>query len=114
MTAPTTPTTPTVVARYFAAADADDPAALADCFVADGTVEDEGETYRGRDAIIAWRQAVISKYTYTRTITGTEQRGDTEFRISARIEGNFPGGVADLKFDFSIADDQITSVVIAP
>jgi hypothetical protein len=34
--------------------------------------------------------------------------------IDARLTGNFPGGTADLKFDFTIADEHITRLVIAP
>jgi len=48
-------TAPAVVTRYLAAADAGDLPTLADCFASDGTVLDEGRTYRGRGEIIGWR-----------------------------------------------------------
>ena len=31
-----------------------------------------------------------------------------------RLEGNFPGGVADLNFRFTLAGDRIAELVIAP
>jgi hypothetical protein len=34
--------------------------------------------------------------------------------VSGRLTGNFPGGTADLKWDFTIAGRHITRLVIAP
>jgi hypothetical protein len=34
--------------------------------------------------------------------------------LTGRLTGNFPGGTADLRWDFSIAGQQITRLVIAP
>jgi hypothetical protein len=42
---------PEPVAEYLAAD------ALSRCFTEDGTVDDEGRDYRGRDAIRQWKQA---------------------------------------------------------
>ena len=33
---------------------------------------------------------------------------------TGRLTGNFPGGTADLKWDFTVAGDQIKRLVIAP
>jgi len=55
---------PAVIARYLAAAPAGDFVALADCFTVDGTVTDEGHTYRGRPEIIGWRESLASQFTY--------------------------------------------------
>ena len=68
--------TPDVIARYLEAADRQDFEALAACFTEDGTAVDEGETYVGREAIRRWRESVVSKYTYTTTVTATERVGD--------------------------------------
>ena len=64
-------TAPAVVTRYLAAADAGDLPTLADCFASDGTVLDEGRTYRGRGEIIGWREALAGTWTYTSSVTGT-------------------------------------------
>jgi hypothetical protein len=105
--------TPSVVTRYFAAADARDFTELADCFVSDGFVVDEGTTYRGHDEIIGWRQDVAAKWTFTTTVTGSESVSPTEFRVHARVEGDFPGGVAELTYRFVLRDDAITELSIA-
>jgi len=34
--------------------------------------------------------------------------------VSGRLRGNFPGGTADLKWDFTIAGQYITRLVIGP
>jgi hypothetical protein len=34
--------------------------------------------------------------------------------VDVRLTGNFPGGTADLRFDFTVTHDRITHLVIAP
>jgi uncharacterized protein (TIGR02246 family) len=104
--------TPAVISRYLQAADAQDPAALAACFTDDGTVVDEGHTYTGRAEIISWREQTASQWIYTTTITGSEPVSPSQFRVTAHLEGNFPGGVADLAFDFTLKDDLIATLSI--
>jgi ketosteroid isomerase-like protein len=104
---------PSVVTRYFAAADARDFTGLANCFTSDGFVVDEGTAYRGRDEIIGWRQDLAGKWTFTTTVTGSDPVSSTEFRVHARVEGNFPGGVADLTYRFVLQDDAIAELSIA-
>ena len=103
--------TPEVVDRYLRAADARDVDALVACFAEDGTVLDEGETYVGRDAIRGWREGLASKYTYTVTVTGSAPVGDG-FDVTTHLEGDFPGGEADLTYHFGLRDGLITSLRI--
>ncbi len=109
-----TPSTPGAIARYLAAADAGDWLALADCFTNDGVVRDEGETHVGRAQIIAWREKVAAAFVWTTTVLSVEATGDDEFTVLMRIEGNFPGGVADLKQKFELRDDLIAVLDIHP
>jgi hypothetical protein len=106
------PNTSPVVLRYLAAADSGDIAALADCFALDGTVLDEGHLYRGRDQIIGWRKAIAGAWTYTSTVTGSESISEHEHRVQVRVEGNFPGAVAELTYRFSIRDGLIGDLTI--
>ena len=108
----TTTDAPDVVLRYLDAADRDDIDSLTTCFVPDGTVTDEGHTYRGRDEIRAWRETVAGRYTYTTTVTGSELVDARNHRVSVRIAGNFPGGVADLVYRFELADGVIARLTI--
>jgi hypothetical protein len=105
---------PPIVMRYFAL-DADhDVEPIVALFTEDATVTDEGETRRGIDAIRAWRAGAAAEYDYATTITGSEDRGDRQFRVTARLVGNFPGGTADLNFDFTVENDHIRALKIAP
>ena len=36
------------------------------------------------------------------------------FVVTGRLTGNFPGGTAELKWDFTVAGDRISQLVIAP
>lgn len=105
---------PKIVKRYFeldAERDVDGIVAL---FSDDATVIDEGEARDGPDAIRGWRTGAASEYEYTTTVTGSEAFGDDRYRVTARLEGNFPGGVVDLNHDFTIARDRIRRLEIAP
>ena len=107
-------TIPEVVSRYFdldAKRDIDSIVAL---FADDATVIDERETRKGTAEIRAWRAGPASKYTYTTQVNGTESLGADRYLVTGRLTGNFPGGIADLKWDFTIASDRITRLVIAP
>jgi hypothetical protein len=107
-----TTTAPDVITRYLKAADEQDFQALADCFTPAGTVLDEGHTYSGREEIIGWREALIGKYTYTSTVTGSEMVTGDEHRVTVRVEGDFPGGVADLTYTFILAGGLIAALKI--
>jgi hypothetical protein len=105
---------PRVVSRYFeldAERDIDGIVAL---FAGDATVIDEGKTHRGTAAIRAWQLGPASKYTYETEVFGTEPIDPDRHLATGRLTGNFPGGTADLKFDFTVAGEQITRLVIAP
>jgi hypothetical protein len=103
---------PAVIRRYFVAADAGDNEALAACFTTDGLVVDEDQTFVGHDEIIRWRREVAGKFTYTSELTRTELGGENEHRAFVHIEGNFPGGQADLTYRFTLAGDLIAALTI--
>lgn len=107
-----TTTTPHAVSRYLDAADRGDDAALAECFTPSGTVTDEGHTYRGQAEIARWRGSVARQWTYTATVTGTERVDASRYRVSVRLVGNFPGGVADVVYRFDLDGDSIRALVI--
>jgi ketosteroid isomerase-like protein len=107
-----TTSAPEVITRYLAAADAQDSTALVGCFTTDGTVVDEDQTYLGRDAIRGWRDLIAGKYTYTTKVTGSEAAGPDTYRVSVHIEGDFPGGQADLTYSFALRDELIAALHI--
>ena len=103
---------PEIVHRYLRAADVRDSQACAECFTVDGTVLDEGKTYRGREEISAWREGASSQWSYTTTVTASEATGDTAYRVMADLDGDFPGGHASLNFDFALRDGLIAELRI--
>lgn len=90
--------------QFLDATDHDDtPAALA-CLVPDAVIVDDGRTYEG-DAIAGWLERSASEYEYTRDFRGLEPLGTGTYVARYRLEGNFPGGVVDLRYLFTLAAD---------
>jgi hypothetical protein len=105
---------PDVVARYFQRDGDRDIDSIVRLFADDAIVVDEREERHGTAEIRAWQTGAASKYTYTTEITGTELLGPDRYRVAGRLTGNFPGGTADLNWDFTVAGGRITRLVIAP
>jgi hypothetical protein len=103
-----------LVRRYFeldANRDIDSMLAL---FSDDATVVDEGETRQGIAEIRAWQTGPASRYTYTTQVLGTVALTPDRYVVTGRLTGNFPGGTAELKWDFTVAGGRIGRLVIAP
>jgi ketosteroid isomerase-like protein len=79
----------------------------------DAVVTDEGRDYTGHEDILAWLATAVSEYTYTTEFTGATT-SDTTIEVGQHLEGNFPGGVADLHYRFSLDGALISRVVIEP
>jgi hypothetical protein len=103
-----------LIRRFFELDAGRDVDALVALFGDDATVIDEGQTLRGTDAIRAWRTDVASKFTYTTEVRAITSHEPGRYVVDGRITGDFPGGVADLKWDLTIADDRIRRLAIAP
>lgn len=105
---------PAAVREYFTRVDGGDKAEAIDVFAPDALVEDDGHTYRGRDEILGWLTGAASEYTYTSTWLSAEATSDTA-TVVIRLEGDFPGGVVDLRYMFTTtADGQVGTLSIAP
>lgn len=104
---------PATITGFLAAQEARDPAALE--FLAPGAVvTDDGQTYRGADEIRGWLERAASEYTYTTTFAGATRHDPDHYDVRKRLEGNFPGGVVDLHYRFTLDDSTITRLVIEP
>src|SRR3954453_9358979 len=105
---------PDVVRRYFVL-DADrEIDSIVALFSDDATVVDEGETRPGTTAIRAGQTGAASQYTYTTDVLGTDALSAERFVVTGRLTGNFPGGIAELNWDFTGAGQRISQLVIAP
>lgn len=105
---------PDVVTRYLDAHRAHDMATAITTFTGDATVVDDGRTYDGTEAIEKWLNRSSSEYTYTSRLTGAQQTDGTHFIAIQHLEGDFPGGVVDLHYRFSLRGGHIERLVIEP
>jgi ketosteroid isomerase-like protein len=106
--------TPDVISTYFGAAERDDLDALMACFTDDALVTDERKTWRGHAAIRDWRENTATVYQYTLELLGIEAVDNRTYAVRTRLEGNFPGGVVELVYRFSLRDGLISALHIAP
>ncbi len=105
---------PAAVREYFARMFEADRSGVIDVFVRDALVEDDGHSYRGRAQILGWLTGAASEYTVTSTRLSAEATADTA-TVVMRLEGDFPGGVVDLRYVFATTPDgRIATLSIAP
>ena len=98
-----TTSTPAIVKTYFQLAAQGDSETYLALFDDDAIVEDEGNTYRGIEAIRQWR-AEVPMVTYD--ITAVDAAPDGGVVVTATVTGDFPGSpFAGLRFHFVRFDD---------
>jgi len=106
---------PDTVKKFMTALDARQGARALTVFTANAVVTDEGHDHSGRAEIEAWLAASVSEseYTYTTEFTGATATGTT-VDVEQHLEGDFPGGVADLHYRFTLDGALIDRLVIEP
>ena len=116
----TTPTSsrphqlPATIRGYLAAHAARDADAALRAFTPTAVVVDDGTTYRGTDEIRGFLARAGAEFAYTATLVATERTDDAHWVATNRLEGNFPGGVVDLRYRFAMDGDLIAELVIGP
>jgi ketosteroid isomerase-like protein len=105
---------PDVIQRYLDAAAQEDFDGLTACFTDDATVTDEDRTYHGRNEIRAWREKTAAAFEYTAEVLRSEPTGPDGYRVTAKIEGTFPGSPVELVYRFTLRGPLISELVIAP
>lgn len=105
---------PEAITTYLAAHRARDIDTAVGHYTDDATVVDEGNTYRGPGRIRDWLQHTAAEYTYTTTLTGAQKVDDEHYTATHRLEGDFPGGIVDLRFRFTLRDGRISGLTIEP
>ncbi len=104
---------PTTVSGFMAAhisRDADTASSFLD---EDVTVVDQDETFRGREQVQAFLRDAGFEFEYTTEQIGAARVDDEHWVVTVRLEGTFPGGVAELDYRFTLRGDLITELVIA-
>jgi hypothetical protein len=105
---------PDAITLYQASHDNRDVETALAQFTDDAHIEDDGRTYGGRSGVESFLQRAGSEYTYTRTLIGVSEVSPDCWRITNRLEGNFPGGIVDLSYEFVLKDRLIATLTIAP
>jgi ketosteroid isomerase-like protein len=104
---------PETVRTFMTALDAREVARVLATLTTDAVVTDEGHDYKGHNEIGAWVAKAAAEYTYTTEFTGATPT-DAGVDVGQHLEGDFPGGVADLHYRFTIDGTVISRVVIEP
>lgn len=103
---------PTTVRAFLAAHTAREVDAAARTFTADAVVTDQGETFRGSEQVRSFLEHAGSEFTYTTELIGARRVDDAHWVAVIQLEGDFPGGVADLDYRFTLAGDLISELAI--
>ncbi|SDG03499.1 SnoaL-like domain-containing protein [Blastococcus aurantiacus] len=105
---------PATIRGYLAAHVAGDAGTALRAFTPTAVVVDDGSTYRGTDEIRRFLAKAGSGFTYTTTLVGAERADDDHWVAVNHLEGDFPGGVVDLRYRFTMEGDLVAELVIAP
>jgi len=104
---------PAAVRDYLAAHAAHDTETALRAFTPTAVVVDDGHTYRAPDEIRRFLSEAGSEYTYTTELTGARHE-DAVWVVTHHLEGDFPGGVVDLDYRFTLDGELVAELVIAP
>ncbi|MCZ2826928.1 MULTISPECIES: nuclear transport factor 2 family protein [unclassified Modestobacter] len=105
---------PATIRGYLAAHDAGDANTALHAFTPTAVVVDDGVTYRGTEEVRRFLAKAGAEFTYTSTLVAAERSDDAHWIATKHLEGDFPGGVVDLRYRFAMDGDSIAELVIAP
>jgi hypothetical protein len=105
---------PDVIRRYLEAHDRRDVDASLSAFAPDAHVLDDGHDYYGLEAIRDWLARASTEFTYTRLFLDATAESPNRWLVRNRLQGNFPGGVVDLRYRFTLVDGLIADLAIVP
>ena len=83
-------------------------------FTEDAVVTDEGRAFRGTEEVLGFLRHSGAEFSYTTELTGAQRVDDEHWVAINHLEGDFPGGVVDLAYRFTMAGDRIAELVITP
>ena len=116
MTSPTSidPTElPGAIRSFLVAHAARDTDTAIQAFSPDAVVVDQGRTFRTTDEILDFLRTAGAEFSYTTELVGAERVDDDHWVALNHLEGDFPGGVADLAYRFTVLGDRVTELAIA-
>ncbi len=105
---------PATITTYLTAHQGRDVETTLTVFTPDAVVRDDGHTYRGTDEIRDWLAGAGAEYTFTTELIGTTQVDAEHYDVRQRLEGDFPGGLVDLHYRFTLSGPAVSELVIEP
>lgn len=103
---------PDVIRAFLHAHAARETDVAARTFAPDAVVTDQGETFSGTEQVRSFLEHAGAEFTYTSRLVGARRTDDRHWIAVLHLEGDFPGGVADLDYRFTLADDLIGELAI--
>ncbi|MFD9701471.1 nuclear transport factor 2 family protein [Lentzea sp. NPDC059081] len=104
---------PATVREFFAAHVVRDADVSSSLLTEDAVIVDQDETFRGREQTYVFLRDAGTEFEYTTEQIGARRADDSHWVVTVRLEGTFPGGVAELDYRFTLRDDRIAEIVIA-
>ncbi|MBB3933272.1 hypothetical protein GGR25_004336 [Kaistia hirudinis] len=104
---------PKSVELYFSGKNERDFARAVSGFSHTAVARDEAQDYRGPAAIRAWMEETFARYADIAEVESFSS-ADDRVDVVAAVSGTFPGSPIRLRFSFTLADDLITRLEIAP
>ncbi|GIF70384.1 hypothetical protein Ais01nite_84190 [Asanoa ishikariensis] len=105
---------PATITTYLKAHQARDVETALSVFTVDALVRDDGHTYTGTAEIRDWLGGAGAEYTFTTELTGASEVDAEHFDVRQRLAGDFPGGVVDLHYRFTLRGPAVSELVIEP
>ncbi|MXG30031.1 nuclear transport factor 2 family protein [Streptomyces sp. YIM 132580] len=104
---------PTAVRQFLGAHIVRDADTASSFLAEDAVIVDQDETFRGREETYTFLRDAGSEFEYTTEQIGGHRVDDLHWVVTVRLEGTFPGGVAELDYRFALRSDLIAELVIA-
>jgi len=103
---------PATIRAFLAAHASREAETAARAFTEDAVVVDQDETYAGSARVLDFLQGAGSEFTYTTELVTARRIDVRQWAVVNRIEGDFPGNVADLTYRFTLSGDLISALTI--
>ncbi|MEP9365210.1 nuclear transport factor 2 family protein [Nocardioides sp. CN2-186] len=106
---------PATIRAYLGAQEARDADAALALLSPGAVISDVGESFSGQDGLRRFVTEAGAEFTVVTTITGVRRDGDA-WVVGHHLEGDFPGGTANLDYRFALAGELIEriDIVLAP
>ncbi len=101
---------PPAIAAFFHATNTREYADFLSLFTADAHVNDEANDYRGAE-IAAWIDRATADTKPVTNVTAITCDG-VQSMVTADVSGNFPGSPVQLRYNFTLKDDKIATLLI--